>query len=115
MALLSDDDVFGAPSSGGLMSDDDVFGAGSAKPAKSSSLRRMVADPAISLLKGAIAVPEAAVGIADITSMGYAGKAAEAIGFRPKEAKAILDEYLTPEQKAANAVVKAGEGFVDTA
>ena len=53
MALLSDDDVFGAPSSGGLMSDDDVFGAGSAKPKKNSALRG-IADLGLGFAGGAV-------------------------------------------------------------
>lgn len=81
---------------------------------KSSLLRRGLGDTGISLLKGAISVPEAIVGLADIPTGGIAGKAAEQAGFRPKEAKATLDEYLSPEQKAANAKVQAAEGFFDT-
>lgn len=85
---------------------------------KSGIARRLVGDTAISALKSAIAVPEAAVGIADLVTGGQAGKILEnegGIGFRPKEAKATLDEYLSPEQKAANAKLSQAEGFVDTA
>ncbi|HGM6086817.1 TPA: LPD38 domain-containing protein [Pseudomonas aeruginosa] len=81
----------------------------------SGILRRTVGDTGISLLKGAIGVPEAAVGLADIVTGGQAGKAAERIGFRPKEAKSILDDLYSPEQKAANQRVAQAEGFVDTA
>lgn len=84
---------------------------------KSGIGRRLVGDTAISALKSAIAVPEAAVGIADLVTGGQAGKILEnegGIGFRPKEAKATLDEYLSPEQKAANAKLGEAEGFVDT-
>jgi len=52
------------------------------------------------------------VGLADIPTGGYAGKLAEQAGFRPKEAKAILDEYLTPEQQAANRAVSEAKGFL---
>ncbi|MFA7290879.1 MAG: LPD38 domain-containing protein [Rhodocyclaceae bacterium] len=85
-----------------------------AKPEKSNPLRRLIADPAISLLKGVVSVPEAAVGLADLATGGQAGKLAEEAGFRPKEAKNILDEYLSPEQRAANANLKQADGFVDT-
>lgn len=85
-----------------------------AKPEKSSILRRAVADPALSLLKGAVSLPESAVGLADIATGGYAGKAAESAGFRPKEAKSILDDLYSPEQKAANQYVQNADGFVDT-
>ena len=79
----------------------DVFEASGTTPG-SSAVRRYVADPAISLLKSAIAVPETAVGLADIAAGGYAGKLAEKAGFRPKEAKNILNELYSPEQRAAN-------------
>lgn len=91
------------------------FDPSSATEEKSSTFRRVVGDTGISLLKGAIGVPEAAVGIADIVTGGQAGKAAEGLGFRPKEAKQILDDLYTPEQKAANQRVAQAEGFVDTA
>jgi len=82
--------------------------------AKPSLIRRTIADPAISLLKGAIAVPEAAVGIADMATMGYAGKLAEKAGFRPKEAKATLDTLYSPEQQQMNREVTETEGFFPT-
>ncbi|MFC2974680.1 PLxRFG domain-containing protein [Azotobacter bryophylli] len=85
------------------------------EPKKSGLVRRGLGDTGISLLKGAIAVPETAVGLADIATGGAAGKAAEGLGFRPKEAKQILDSYLSPEQQAANRNVAQADGFVDTA
>jgi hypothetical protein len=90
---------------------DDALGG----PAKKSSSagRRIIGDTAIALGKGIIGVPEAAVGLADIVSGGKAGKIAEdAVGFRPKEAKKVLDTFLTPEQQAANAAVQSADGFV---
>lgn len=75
-------------------------------------------DVGISALKGAIAVPEAAVGLADLVTGGYAGKLLEneggAVGFRPKQAKAALDEGYSAPQKAAFARVQAAEGLGDT-
>ncbi len=76
-------------------------------PVESSGLiRRIAGDGILTAVKGAIGVPEAAVGLADIATGGYAGKLAEDAGFRPKEAKAMLDEYYSPEQKAAFAAVQ---------
>ena len=92
-----------------------TFDPSTAAEEKSSAFRRVVGDTGISLLKGAIGVPEAAVGIADIATGGQAGRAVEEAGFRPKEAKQILDDLYTPEQKAANQRVAQAEGFVDTA
>lgn len=87
------------------------------QPEKSepSSLLRRAGDVGISALKGAISVPETAVGLADLVSGGAAGRAAESIGFRPKEAKATLNELYSPEQKAANQRVAEAQGFTDTA
>lgn len=79
-----------------------------------STLRRLVADPAISVLKGVIGVPEAAVGLADLATGGRAGKLAEEVGFRPQEAKAALDMLLTQEQQDANRRVQETKGFLPT-
>lgn len=77
-----------------------------------------IKDVGISALKGAIAVPEAAVGLADLVTGGYAGKLLEneggAVGFRPKQAKAALEEGYSPAQKAAFQRVQAAEGLGDT-
>ena len=72
-------------------------------------------DAGITLLKGAIGLPEAMVGLLDIPTMGYAGKLLEQAGFRPKEAKEILDTYLSEAQQAANRKVRESQGFIPTA
>ena len=72
-------------------------------------------DAGITLLKGAIGLPEAAVGLLDIPTMGYAGKLLEQAGFKPKEAKEILDTYLSEAQQAANRKVREAKGFLPTA
>lgn len=77
--------------------------------------RRVVGDTAVSAVKSVIGVPETLVGLADMATGGYAGKAAESLGFRPKEAKAALDELLTPEQRLANRNVQEADGFIGTA
>lgn len=81
---------------------------------RSGMLRRTVGDSAVTALKSAIAVPELAVGLADLASGGRAGKALEGAGFRPKEAKSILDGMYSPEQQAANARVAEADGFIGT-
>lgn len=61
-------------------------------------------DTGLSALKGAVAVPELAVGIMDVMSDGATGKILEnkdgAIGFRPKEAKQALSDLHTDQYKA---------------
>ena len=73
-----------------------------------------VIDSGVTLLKGAIGLPEAFVGLADIPTLGYAGKLLEQAGYRPKEAKAILDTYLSEAQQYANRQVKETKGFLPT-
>lgn len=80
----------------------------------SSIQRRVVGDAAISALKGAIAVPEIAVGLGNMVSGGHAGKAAEEAGFRSRDAKALLDSLKTHEQQAADKRVHSAEGFSNT-
>jgi diguanylate cyclase (GGDEF)-like protein len=83
-------------------------------PPPSSMLRRVAGDTAVSALKGAIGLPEAAVGLADIPTGGRAGLLAEKAGVKFKESKEILDTLYSPEQKAANARVSEAKGFVPT-
>jgi hypothetical protein len=72
-------------------------------------------DAGITLLKGVIGLPEAAVGLLDIPTLGYAGKLLEQAGYKPKEAKEILDTYLSEAQQAANKRVGEAKGFIPTA
>lgn len=72
-------------------------------------------DVGITLLKGAIGLPEAMVGLIDLPTMGYAGKLLEQAGFKPKEAREILDTYLSEAQQAANRKVRESQGFLPTA
>ncbi|MES2415078.1 MAG: PLxRFG domain-containing protein [Pseudomonadota bacterium] len=96
----------------------DVAKALGVKPAEPKaeprSLLRTAGDVGVSALKGAIGVPEAALGLADLATGGRAGQMAEEVGFRPKEAKAILDEQYSPQQKAAFQKVQAADGLGNT-
>ena len=71
-------------------------------------------DVGITALKGAIGVGEAVQGLADIPTGGRVGKFTEGIGYKPKQAKEILDTYLSPAQQVANKQVEQADGFVDT-
>lgn len=71
-------------------------------------------DAGITLLKGAIGLPESFVGLLDIPTQGRVGKFLEEQGYRPREAKEILDTYLSEAQQAANKKVQQAEGFVPT-
>jgi len=73
-------------------------------------------DVAITALKGAVGLPEAALGLADVATGGFLQLAntAEELGFRPREAKEMLNEHLSDAQKAANAKVNSANGFTET-
>jgi len=84
-------------------------------PEKSGMFRRAVGDTLVSGLQSAIAGPEVLVGLADIPTGGAVGKGLEYAGYRPKEARAAVEEWYSPEAKAAAARVEAAKGFVPTA
>ncbi|ELW85699.1 MULTISPECIES: PLxRFG domain-containing protein [Acinetobacter] len=82
------------------------------KEKKEKGILGHLKDTGLSALKGAVAVPELAVGIMDTMSDGAVGKALEnkdgSFGFRPKEAKQALgdlhtDQYKTQQQEFADA------------
>lgn len=80
-----------------------------------NTVRQPLADPALSLAKGVVGVPEAAVGLADIPTGGRVGKALEeTIGYDPKFTKEWLARFYSPEQKAANEEVAKARGFFNT-
>ena len=54
------------------------------------------------------------VGLADIPTLGGAGKAAEALGFRPREAKEFLSEFYSPEYKQTQQELQETQGFFPT-
>ena len=71
-------------------------------------------DAGITALKGVIGLPESFVGLADIPTLGRVGKTLESIGYKPAEAKQILDSYLSEAQQAANRRVSDTKGFLPT-
>jgi len=81
------------------------------------ALRRAIGDPLTALVgKGTIAAGEAAVGLANIQTFGYAGKALEGLGYDPTETKRIIDRnLLSLDQQLANQRVRQAEGFSGTA
>src|SRR5574340_472576 len=80
---------------------------------KAGPIRRL-ADTGLALGKGVIGLPEAAVGVADLVTGGKAGKAAENLGVRFKDAKQVLTDLQSPEQHAADAEVQQADGFLPT-
>lgn len=70
-------------------------------------------DLGISAVKSAIAVPETAVGLGDIITGGKTGKAAERLGFRPKDAKSFVSEFHTDKYKEQQQDFQNADGVID--
>lgn len=100
--------------SGGVANIDEYVPRNPDGSVQSSPQRRLVGDGLITGLKGAISLPEGAVGIGSMVSGGQAGKAVEDSGVRFKDAKDFLSTLLSPEQKAANAEAGEADGFWNT-
>ena len=88
-------------------------------PEESGFLRSYVADPLLSLGQGVIGLGEAAVGLADIPTFGYAGKGIESasdaiFGGDLEDASQYLQSLKTPEQLAQEKEVADAEGFTGT-
>lgn len=83
-------------------------------PTRSSFIRRAI-DPAIALLgQGPVDLAQAVVGVANIPTLGAAGKAFEAIGGDFPATERFFDSLLSPEQREANRKVQEAKGIVET-
>jgi len=87
--------------------------------APSSAARRYLADPALGLAKGAVSAGEAIVGLADIPTLGLAGKATNAIekglfGGTSKDLQTKLQALKTPEEQKQEQAVAEAKGFKNT-
>jgi len=69
-------------------------------------------DVAISAGRGVVGLGEAAVGLADIPTLGHVGKALESLGYDPEATKEFLGQYYSPAQKAATEEVGRARGFI---
>ncbi|MDR6887897.1 MULTISPECIES: PLxRFG domain-containing protein [Variovorax] len=72
-------------------------------------------DIGVTALKGAVGLPQAVVGLADIPTGGRVGKALDDAGVRFKDTQDFLADQYSDAQKAANKKVAAADGFVGTA
>lgn len=84
-------------------------------PAATRSVGDYARDAAAWAAKGAVAVPEAVVGLADIATGGRAGKLLEneggAVGFRPKQAREAINEWHSDATKEAQRKFQEAEGL----
>ncbi|WP_423454267.1 hypothetical protein [Ottowia sp. VDI28] len=79
-------------------------------------LKGWAKDVAATAVKGAIGIPEAVVGLADIPTGGAVGKFLEneggAVGFRPKQAREIVNDWHSDATKEAQRKFQAADGVV---
>lgn len=84
-------------------------------PAPARGFGGWARDIAATAVKGAIAVPEAVVGLADIPTGGAVGKFLEneggAVGFRPKQAKEAVNDWHSDATKQAQQKFQEAEGL----
>jgi len=78
---------------------------------KGYSLKDFAGDAGTVLLKGAMAVPQAAVGLADIVTGGRAGKALEDVGVRFKDANQIADTFYSDKVQSGKKAFQQAEGL----
>lgn len=84
-------------------------------PAEKAGIVRTAGDVAIKLGQGVVDLGSAAVGAASLATGGKAGEFMRGtLGYDPEGTNALLGEYLSDSQKAADAKVAAAEGFGDT-
>ena len=94
---------------------EDQFDPTTAKPEKPAGALRKLGDLGLSAAKGVIAVPEAAVGLADIATGGRAGKAVEGLGVRFKDAKDVLTGLQSEDLKGKQQQFSEADGVIDKA
>lgn len=99
------------PSAGGLKPFEGTLDG--EKPSRSAS--DYARDAAAWTVKGAIAVPEAVVGLADIATGGRAGQILEnkggTVGFRPKAAREVVNDWHSDATKEAQRKFQEAEGL----
>lgn len=79
-------------------------------PPPERGLKGWAQDIGATAVKGAIAVPEIAVGLADMVTGGHAGRAAEGLGLRFKEAREIANDWHSEATKEAQRQYQQAEG-----
>ena len=84
-------------------------------PPPARGLKGWAQDIGATAVKGAIAVPEIAVGLADLATGGHAGRAAEGLGLRFKEAKEIANDWHSEATKEAQRQFQQAEGVTGKA
>ena len=108
------DPNFGAPSTPNLAADNPFADPNFGKE-QSRGVKGVAQDVAATAVKAALAVPEAAVGVADLVTGGKAGKALEGAGVRFKEAREIAEGWHSDVTKAQKAEFQNADGVAGKA
>ena len=82
---------------------------------KPASAIRKLGDLGLSVAKGVIAVPETAVGLANLATGGYAGKLVEGAGVRFKDAKDVLSGFQSDELQSKQKDFQQADGIISKA
>ena len=92
-----------------------AFSYEDATPAQPASAARKLGDLGLSVAKGVVAVPEAAVGLADLVTGGKAGKLVEQAGVRFKDAKDVLTSFQSDDLAGKRAQFDQADGVMGKA
>jgi hypothetical protein len=92
----------------------------STQPAEPSGFMRRLGDVGLSTAQGIVGAGEGLLGLADIPTMGHAGRGAEiaekaVFGGTSKDLREYLETLKSPEAKLAQEKVSAAKGFFPTA
>lgn len=71
-------------------------------------------DVGVTAVKGAVGLPQAFVGLADIPTGGRVGRALDSVGVRFDDAQKILDSQYSQQTQADKKYVNEADGFFDT-
>lgn len=90
------------------------------EPAEPSSFMRRLGDVGLSTAQGVVGAGEAVLGLADIPTMGHAGRGAQiaekaVFGGTSKDLRDYLETLKSPEAKLAQEKVSEAKGFFPTA
>ncbi|QYG04005.1 LPD38 domain-containing protein [Massilia sp. NP310] len=84
-------------------------------PSRGYGIGDFARDVGVTAAKGVIGVGEGVVGLANIPTLGRAGKALSSVGYDPKAARQQLDSYRSDALNEQQGNVDAVDGFTDTA
>jgi N12 class adenine-specific DNA methylase/tRNA1(Val) A37 N6-methylase TrmN6 len=80
-----------------------------------AGILRTAGDMAIKGAQGVVGLGQAAVGIGSLATGGLIGEGMRGIGYDPNRTKEALGEYLSDDQKAADAAVQGEDTFLGAA